>query len=375
MKYLLLLTFFFANFVSANEITEAVQKDFNNELNVEQVRYFDARFCENAYPVVSYLVNSVSHRQKIYKPTVVNDKLIKINLGDYGISAEVWDEFADNEPYWKLPEDDLIVKITKSKKPIIRADWFIFNVTKSKHYYKLLGLGELKPLGEFYKAAIPIMSRIVRSRTTVTRETTATGYVWRMMSCKDAKNNFLIEDKPDTTFVIGSMPNGLEYYAIYDENNRLQDMAGVDVAHDDGRPLRAAYSCMKCHDRGVKEFKDFVRSNDLSIAVSDNKEVRKIKDIFGGEMSFKEDIKSYRKSLKATGSNVFVEMNKARNKYSQNMTVDDVAAEWGLEREKLLKILSGSKHIDLIYLYLNGSIARDRYESIVRDYDFVGFPR
>lgn len=83
---------------------------------------------------VSMLANSASTAPLIARPTLVNDTLLRIDLCDYGWTADLWEALvADGEPYWHLTTE--IAKEIKQGKPVLVGEFRLKTATGESDWY------------------------------------------------------------------------------------------------------------------------------------------------------------------------------------------------------------------------------------------------
>jgi hypothetical protein len=125
----------------ANDAAQDLQ-NFSAD-DAQNIRYLrldnidDEKERKHYLAVVSFILNSVSNKKKITRPTLVNNTLIRFDIRDYGIGTKAYEDIGA-DPYAK--QNKILKKLTNSENPLIRADWFIIKSTLAPTYYKLLGV-------------------------------------------------------------------------------------------------------------------------------------------------------------------------------------------------------------------------------------------
>ena len=318
--------------------------------------------------VSSWLLNSVSKNDIIVVPAIggPDNILIRVNLFDYGIDPKVWDKFGEKDPYFhqKIIETKVItvgtgefewvstnetyrasdgkwyykqvqrektitqtvtghekvaaaawldtnsmlylIDKTKSRAPILRADWFITYASQSPQYYDWLGFKTLDDYLNFVafdkralrrEARATVVTsgsggkcpRVARHNRILRWTPTFNGGVWETFDfaqstgAKNVINNFLAS-KRDAGEYIGNGGNGLQYYFLVNGKNERVDESDNKVVVDsmalDARVINGR-SCMWCHSKGINDFSSQFQlqvgprpdQSDLGIAGKDNRKV------------------------------------------------------------------------------------------------------
>lgn len=273
----------------------------------------------NAVKVLNYHINTLSREPVIMLPGVVTADagLLRVNLSDYGWRREVWEKFAEKDPYYhvrikvaKTKEEVLqsasapwlaetetskaaiagLINLTQSQCPIVRGDWF-FSMTAIQEgreghgYYDFLSIGKKEEdfeelIGLDIKLAKKQKKEIsgVVAKSTVTlnnrrlvRMQTILGGYWFSVDARESvdKRNYLrILDKGaefDATEQIGTLPNGLHAYWLADAQGNRQNFAPDFIASDSTAPgtdrrVHISLSCTRCHEEGFRPINDYVRN-------------------------------------------------------------------------------------------------------------------
>lgn len=400
---------------------------------------------------ISFMVNSLSTRRKIYIPHFVgasDETVIRLDIRDYEWKPEAWDKLAREgsgprpfpEPYFhtfkeepvmekqkvkktvkrikkvntgrrdyygrpitedKEVEEEIeveeevftgarkfqmlvapwmdhksivtLMELTQSESPILRADWFLANVSVAPAYYDFLKLGNnikdfenlvfadveaAKKSRTQYKGIV-VSSIVARNNRTMFRSGTITdGYYW---STRDSKTSVgerqyaqnILNEKFDATEDIGSLPNGLQAYFLTDGKGNRLDFADPDIAIDNSaadRLVRTARSCIVCHLDGIRPIKDEVRGvtnmladrEQVKLLVTRPSDYYKIEDLFGENLDERivSDQNFYRKAVaKANGLSSernAVLFNQFYNDYVEYLlTKEQVSREVGVPMNQL----------------------------------------
>lgn len=306
-------------FISDTTLTNCMLTDIK-KLPVQsqaQTRYFTLTHFHNAQMQkqlqqgrvgISKLVNSLSMNPKITKPVPVDpgQTIYRINLQNYGWSADLWQEIQDTNPYrfqTNTAEAAELLKLSGNQIPNMRGDWFTFKVfefssnqTEPSLYYRILNLPStevaleqlLLPSGVTVQDNIragrsmragfhsqPGVSPSLNNRI-IERHPSRAGYYWLSYDFEKSEGDQNIFDKPlgpgtdSFDFVhnggemVFSLPNHLQAYYIAKADGERLSGAPVNIVQDPsnrrhGSQVINGYSCMGCHYEGVKTRQDQIR--------------------------------------------------------------------------------------------------------------------
>lgn len=330
------------------------------------------------YGVVSVILNSFSKRKTIVRPAFggPENTLIRVNLFDYQIDPGAWDRLAIKDLYFHqiILATDVITKevtvndwhktgrfyqngqpewaqgpitktvtettppikkqvqaawldaaaagrlgvVTRTSYPILRADWFITNVTLEPHYSDFLGiktLADLKKFGAWDERAATtevrativtsgsdgMCARVARNNRILARRNTIYGDWWETFDYNQSigeKNvilNFL-NNKRDAAEYIVRAPNGLQWYLLTNGKDETVTEGDIKVVVDSlaqDAIVKNGRSCMWCHAQGINAFKSHFQKqvgfrpdqSDLGFFDKDPKKAlilkQKTQDLFG----------------------------------------------------------------------------------------------
>ncbi len=273
----------------------------NAAISDEQIRIHRA--------AVSKLLNSLSWQAEITLPRAIDEParvILNIDLRAYGWDSRDWNEIERAYPYGvQHSEDDAlseveseIAKLTGTRLPVIRGDWFVATASRPPLYDRLLrvpaNLPELEARlgvqleknfdeGTLQRGGL-ITSGVSRHNRLVERHRTPFGAYWRSYDFKTSagRGNLLLfplgprfRGNPfdDQAFeqaggeVVFNLPNGLQGYMLADaKDNRLDAPAPVGIVSDgsqtSGTPeIVNGLSCLACHSSGMKPFRDEIRGH------------------------------------------------------------------------------------------------------------------
>jgi hypothetical protein len=426
-------------------------------------------------------------RQTIVLPAYggPDNLLIRVNLFDYGIDPSAWDRLAKKDPYFHqiIRQTDVITKQVQTNElewyktglyygsdinkpewkqryviksitetsapvkkqvqaawldakaagnlgvrlgtsyPILRADWFIANVTLEPHYSDFLGIKTLDDLKKFggydkradvteIKATIVtsgsdgLCARVARNNRILERRSTIYGDWWETYDFNSSigdKNvilNFIsaireskgkMKSKRDAAEYIVRAPNGLQWYMITDANDKALDKGDPEVVIDtmaQDALVRNGRSCIWCHTQGINPFKSHFQKQvgwkpdqaDLGFYDKDPKVAlilqQRVLDVFGApnfDDYIKGDQARYDRAVRAASGMSAAEFSAAFKAIWDGYVedyVDNVKAcyELGLSPEELKMILGlrfeGKSNGVLIQALLEPPIAirRDQWE-------------
>ncbi|MGI9473595.1 MAG: hypothetical protein ACR2NZ_18780, partial [Rubripirellula sp.] len=174
--------------------------------------------------------------------------------------------------------------------PFIRADWFCSVALQPPLYHDLMAMpATLEELEEklgvdtkdnlrdglAYRAGVTI-SGVSRNNRVVERHSQPSGYYWKShdFASNTGKANILVDPinfKANGGEMIFRLPNGTQAYFVCNSNGDRIDSAPTSIVVDkfaSDHVVRNGLGCIRCHDRGVKDFHDVVRPM-LDILTSD----------------------------------------------------------------------------------------------------------
>jgi len=165
--------------------------------------------------------------------------------------------------------------------PYVRTDWFSSVATLPPLYHDLLQLPHTleeleRQLGvdpadnlhqRIAKRAGMAVSGVSRNNRAVERHPYAHGSYWKSFDYASSKGSDNIFANPVDLVASGmemifTLPNGLQGYYVADGAGERIDFAPTQIVTDkfaEDKTVRNGLSCMRCHDRGMKDFRDQVR--------------------------------------------------------------------------------------------------------------------
>lgn len=194
----------------------------------------------------------------------------------YGISYE------DSQTYDRLITEFMQPAEMVRQIPFLRTDWFCSVATQPALYHDMMKMphtvGELErqiigvDVDEDLKhhrvaRGAVILSGVSRNNRAAERYPSSQGAYWKSIDYATNKGDENIFRDPINLHGVGgemifNLPNGLQgYYLADDVGNRL-DAGPTEIVTDkfaEDKVVRNALSCIRCHDRGMKAFRDVVR--------------------------------------------------------------------------------------------------------------------
>lgn len=341
--------------------------------------------------VVSFVLNSLSTQKKIIQPKFVNKEktLIRFDVRDYGFDVKAYNSFP-KDPYTK--QSDKLKLLLKSERGLMRVDWFIIKAMDGKHYYKMMGVSDLKDFRKRHRndpadakklrveqGAVVVLSNVARNTRYIKRTATETGAIWESRDSISIDYLMdLLSEKYDSIQLLATNPNGLLSYFAADGKGKPLDYLPVEVAVDHTKAfepdltVRIARNCVACHHSGIVPIDDRVRKlikENINLLGPDKDAKDRLADLFMAELPVKQDQDAYVAALKKTTgmepkdfTKSFIEV---FQRYYADVTLEQAAKEMGqsLDDFKQYCLESGQAHI--VYLALRGKIHRVHFESAI----------
>ena len=357
------------------------------------------------------LINSLSWNTDLIIPTPLDEAetIYGIDIRKLHWDNSIWNSVEQANPYFLNSETEdalACAEKTQTKMPYVRIDWFVFAASKPPLYHSVLNLPETD-------AALENMLR-VNVNANIEQETAIRagfnrsgvsqnnrliewhkspyGSYWKSydfggntgqqnlfdypMGPNGSSNSF----RQDGGEIIFTLPNGLQGYLLVDEFGKRIDQGPTNIVSDPkqlDRTVTNGVSCMSCHYSGVIPKKD-----EVGVAVRANRDAFEAADNI---------LALYRKSsvldavLDEDGqrfSAVMAELgitNISRSgesisamagRFQQDVDLNHVAAEFGLQTKEFLKRLDGTSRVARIFSALRikgGTIKRDVFKETFGD--------
>jgi hypothetical protein len=298
------------SFVDIDERLDTMLSDLKSFDDSERadIRYIDLYNLANAgysekdldlyRDAVSFLLNSLSTGLRVVAPQRVDDRglMFRVELADYGWTAETWRSIVEDYPYAVIydkdsqlfPFDEVssqrIREETGEAIPYLQADWFMAHAARPPLYYEVLDLpASVAALEEELRVDIDASIANAQVHRSGFRDATDSrndrviehheldagrGALWISYDFADnlgTSDVFAhpLDFEPDGLHILFNLPNGLHAYFAGDAEGRRLDKASNAVVQDpfsrDGAQ-EVGLSCFSCHgDSGVMAHDDQVR--------------------------------------------------------------------------------------------------------------------
>jgi serine/threonine-protein kinase len=278
--------------------------------------------------------------------------------------------------------------------PYVRSDWFCSVATLPPLYHDLLQLP--RTLAELEKGlnveaepnlkqrvakrAGMTVSGVSRNNRAVERHPSGHGCYWKSVdyaSSKGSENIFVdpVNLRGTGGEMIFTLPNGLQAYFVCDSTGTRLNEAPTSIVTDklaEDKTVRNGLSCIRCHDRGMKDFKDDVRPAVEGITGSGNIDKHEVLAQYPPqeemEKLLEEDRTRFLAAMeKVLGAGQTVEpMTSVTQRFlDAPLQLPAVAGELGLTDDRDLRTtfrLPGFTAFGLVALGNSGVIRRDMWE-------------
>ncbi|MDA1015420.1 MAG: hypothetical protein O3A00_13335 [Planctomycetota bacterium] len=214
--------------------------------------------------------------------------IFRFDLRDIGWKSHDWERVLKHYPYGLIHRDGVgraVYKLTSSRFPYMRADWFVFATAQPPLYHDLVGIPKTLPelekrLGvdrieqirarKVHRAGLPADSNVSRNNRLLERLTFPGGYyhISYDFARNDNRANFFENPlgpvgafKTEFAFehdggeVIYRLPNGFQAYALVKSNGERLSIAPSAIVEDGTMPgglIFNGISCLSCHYDGMK---------------------------------------------------------------------------------------------------------------------------
>ena len=405
-------------FISESQVLAAIVRDLVSapEADRPYLRYYSLANVWNSMDVeeselelyrmaLSKLVNHLSWKREVTQPRQLGSEstVLRIDLRNYGWTAETWREIIASFPYGLEPsglseEINRVQALSGVSLPYIRVDWFIANASSPPLYHTILQLpgtlDELETLLDVH-ATFDVEqnlarrfglrnSGVSRNNRAMERHSTVYGAYWKSFDFagnNPGQNIFRdpLDLRADGGEIIFNLPNGLQAYFIADRQGKRIDAAPVNIVRDRTNPddpvVRNGRSCMGCHVRGMNAFRDEIsatlRARPQALFDLDRAEV-----LYSGQPELDRllelDNTRFSRALGRTGSGTpkgtdEEPISRLARKYETTLTVSQAAADLFIEDPKeLQKLIENSTPLQIQgfdqLLGPKGGIKRDAWE-------------
>ncbi|MEW6733322.1 MAG: hypothetical protein AB1489_18490 [Acidobacteriota bacterium] len=405
-------------FLTESDILALIEKDLlrSSERSFPFLRYFSLAHLynmgESREELANYriglakLLNSLSWQRQITVPQPIDaaKTIFRIDLRDYGWTVETWDRILAAYPYGiRILEADRILRVTGSKLPYVRADWFVATASIPPLYHDLLALprtvAELeKMLGVEAARNIAQERNVVRAglrnsgvsqnNRALERHISTFGAYWKSYDFANNRDSQNIFKDPLRFNAVGgeiifNLPNGMQAYFLVNSENQRIDEAPIAVVADRNNPndpiIRNGRSCMSCHFAGMKTFKDDVRAVILAQPLS-NFDREKVLALYPTQdlldQLLTEDQNRFRYAVEQAGgklsANVQTEpINAMARRFEAELSAAQAAAEVGLDIQEFRALIRRNRQLSAQgleqLLVADGGFKRDAWERLFGD--------
>jgi hypothetical protein len=290
-------------FIAESQILDAIIRDLQSTRTSDRfyIRYYamvnlwnSADIEQTEFDVyrgaLSKLVNHLSWEREIVppKPLGPENTVLRIDLRDYGWTAETWKEIVESYPYGLETQNlavplDRIQELSGVRVPYVRLDWFITTASRAPLYHTILrlpgtldGLERLLGINVEWEIDSNLARRfgvrnsgVSRNNRAMERHSTINGAYWKSFDFagNNPEQNIFrnpLDLRADGGEVIFSLPNSLQGYFIVDRKGSRIDDAPVGIVRDKTNPddpvVHNGRSCMGCHIKGTNGFRDEISS-------------------------------------------------------------------------------------------------------------------
>lgn len=342
---------------------------------------------------VPKLLNSLSWRTALHRPTRVGDTLLRIDLDALGWTDDDWEWLARRSPRAWAGTDrtaHALQVACGTFAPMLPGDWLVAEASGPAAYHRLLGLPATVEVLErrLEVRAEPIVragfnrSGVSRHNRLIERRPTARGgYYWRSydFSGSQGRRNLFEHPaaaNPDGGEVIFSLPNGLQGYFLIDAGGRRIERASQEIVTDPGRAdraVRTGVSCMGCHATGIISRADELRAHVLRNAATFDHDRALVGRVIAEhppaaalEAIYARDRARFQAALDALGAGGAREpIDAVAQAYDRELSLADAAAALGLEPARFARVLERTSSPPLAALRLpGGTIKRDAWDEL-----------
>jgi mono/diheme cytochrome c family protein len=366
------------------------------------------------------LLNSLSTNSDLIKlddSLVGEDKLVvRFNLDDVNWTPELWEEIISHYPYGVRPFDsqyDALSQTTHTAIPYVRGDWLAFFGARPLLYNTILNLPNTAQALEqnlgldlqgnirkyLVKRAGFKISGVSANNRLIERHPISTGYFWTSYDfggTVDRQN--LLEFPLGPVGVFGSdysygddfafhhdggesifsLPNGYQAYYLNKADGTSLEKGPTNIVRDQSRKDLAVtngISCMGCHDQGMKNAVDDVRSHIVDNRLLPAEAREAVKALYPEKDEMNKTIESDRKRFidalqlsgvdpKARHGTDGEPVNALSNRYERDVDLKTAAAEFGVPPDKVETFLRGGGQIGGSFAaqISQGTVQRDTFE-------------
>ena len=318
-------------------------------------------------------------------------------------TINAYDLFLLEYPYAILPEtsdafDRLLIEHLDDCNqvrpvPYLRGDWFCSIALQPPVYHDVLQLPRtIKALEEQLgvdvasniessrvRRAGMLVSGVSRNNRAVERHSQSHGYYWKSHDFRDnvGPENILadpLDFKPAGGEMIFSLPNGMQAYFVCDSRGNRIDAAPTEIVVDkfaSDRVVRNGLGCIRCHQEGIRDFRDVVRKIVTQLPGSPGFDKRKTLEIYPEAAEWDSiiagDRDAFMMAMKKSeiGESPREPLSVVTSHYLEDaITTARAAAELGVEKSELASVCRSRAllQLGLAPLAADSLIRRDTWE-------------
>jgi hypothetical protein len=366
------------------------------------------------------LLNSLSTNSDVItlQDSLIGDDkvIVRFNLDDLNWTPELWEEIISHYPYGVRPFDsqyEALTGATYTGIPYVRADWLAFFGARPLLYNKILnlpptyqelekqlGVDTFENLRKYLAKRSGFKESGVSQNNRLIERHPISGYFWTSYDFAGTKTKQNLLEFPlgpqgvfgsaysyadDFAFdhdggeTIFSLPNGFQGYYLNKADGTSLEKGPTEIVRDLSRTDLAVtngISCMGCHDQGMKNAADDVRSHivDNRLLPAEAREAVKALYPEKAEMDkiIDQDRKRFIDALEKAGLDPKAKhgtdgepVNALSNRYERDVDIKAAAAEFGADPEKTAQFLRGGGQIGGSFAaqLTQGTVQRDIFEA------------
>lgn len=410
-------------FVSNDQVVALIDQDLQQQPERSQrfMRYFTLTHLYNSgisedelqtyRNAFAKLLNSLSWNSDLIIPEAIDPArtIFRLDMRTVHWTQTIWKSIEDANPYFlppRSPEAKSCFERTETEMPFVRVDWFVFAASKPPLYHSVLNLPETDAdLENMLRVNVQaninqeMAIRAAFNRSGVSQNNrliewhkSPYGSYWKsydFASNTGRQNLFEYPLGPshrrdsfqhDGGEIIFTLPNGLQGYLLTDEQGLRIDQGPTQIVSDPKQPDRTVtngVSCMSCHYAGMIPKRDevgpavqanrsaFDDADDILALYREASEMDRIMD---------QDAKRFADALDDLGITTLSRSGESisamSSRFIQDIDLEQVACEFGLQVEEFLERLQEASRVARIFSSLQisgGTIKRDVFKEMFAD--------
>ncbi|CAD71673.1 MAG TPA: hypothetical protein DDX19_11310 [Rhodopirellula baltica] len=410
-------------FVSNEQLVQWIDEDLQKQPERSQrfMRYFTLTHLYNSgvsedelqtyRNAFAKLLNSLSWNADLIIPEAIDSArtVFRLDMRQVHWTQTIWRSIEEANPYFLMPRTphaESCFDRTETTMPFVRVDWFVFAASKPPLYHSVLNLPETDAdLENMLRVNVQaninqeMAIRAAFNRSGVSQNNrliewhkSPYGSYWKsydFASNTGRQNLFEYPLGPshrrdsfkhDGGEIIFTLPNGLQGYLLTDEQGLRIDQGPTQIVSDPKQPDRTVtngVSCMSCHYAGMIPKRDevgpavqanrsaFDDADDILALYRDASELDRIMD---------QDAKRFADALDDLGITTLSRSGESisamSSRFIQDIDLEQVASEFGLQVEEFLERLQDASRVARIFSSLQisgGTIKRDVFKEMFAD--------